>query len=135
MDVDAVRARYNVAQGKVALRLNQCQGCAGGGVPPVWSGRDLQSFNRHIICIASKSFHANPLVQDNGTMLNDDKTDLIFYDYTANGCALPQQVFQLEPETVQSYAVQVGRTYMIGLDVDSTNCTQGGWYTLKTELL
>lgn len=70
-----------------------------------------------------------------GTMIGENKTDLIFYDYTTNACTSPQQTFQLEPVTVQNYAVFEGRTYIIGLDVDSTNCSQGGSYTLRTELL
>ena len=69
-----------------------------------------------------------------GTMTGSVKTDLIFYDYTAKGCSSPERVFDLETQTSHTFSVQAGKTYIIGLDVDSTNCSDGGSYWLSTEL-
>jgi hypothetical protein len=82
---------------------------------------------------------------DDGTLqvtfesnLTDDvnqKTDIMFYDYSEDGCGLPHTYFQLEPSTVVTHAVKEGETYIIGLDVDYRSCNRTGAYTLKTKLV
>lgn len=69
-----------------------------------------------------------------GSMTGDDKTDLIFYYYTDNGCNSPVQKMQLETQSSHIFPVEAGKTYVIGLDVDSPNCGEGGSYWLNTEL-
>ncbi len=69
-----------------------------------------------------------------GNMTGSDKTDLMFYDYIADGCSSPDIVFQLEPQTTWNFAVTAGNTYIIGLDSDSTGCDDGGSYELETVL-
>jgi hypothetical protein len=63
------------------------------------------------------------------------RTDLIFYDYTTNGCSLPYQYFNMEPSHTEEISVSGGNSYIIALDSDSPNCGQGGSYILTTELI
>jgi hypothetical protein len=69
-----------------------------------------------------------------GTMPGSRKTDLIFYDYNQTGCSSPQRLFDLEPESYSDFAVVSGRAYVIALDVDAADCSEGGSYQLWTEL-
>lgn len=69
-----------------------------------------------------------------GTMLGDQKTDLMFYDYSNGGCSSPVIKFQIETQSAHIFSVEAGKTYVIALDVDSSSCAQSGSYWLKTEL-
>jgi hypothetical protein len=70
-----------------------------------------------------------------GTMAGEEKSELIFYDYNATGCANPTISDNIEGLTMESYPVQSGNVYIIAIDVDASNCTVGGDYTLKTKLI
>ena len=72
--------------------------------------------------------------QGTGTMSGLDKTDMVFYDYTANGCSSPDVIFQLETQTSHIFTVQEGDTYILGLDVDALDCSYNGTYQLTMEL-
>jgi len=69
-----------------------------------------------------------------GSMTGDEKTDLMIYYYTDYGCNNPVQNFNLERQSSHIIDVEAGKTYVIGLDVDSPDCGEGGAYWLKTEL-
>ncbi len=68
-----------------------------------------------------------------GSMPEDLRSDIIFYDYDDDGCVPSGQAFNIEPQTTESYAVEACKTYIIAIDYDS-NCTYGGEYWLETEL-
>ncbi len=84
--------------------------------------------------VPEKSGNLKITFRGSGTMTGSDKTDMIFYDYTANGCNSPESIFQLETQTSHVFSVQGGNTYILGLDVDSPDCSYNGTYTLITEL-
>ncbi|MCX6695162.1 MAG: hypothetical protein NTU61_02545, partial [Candidatus Altiarchaeota archaeon] len=67
---------------------------------------------------------------------SDQKTDIIFYNYSIDGntCSNRTVKYNIEPSSTFDYCVTAGQIYVLGLDVDSTACGYNGTYELQTQV-
>ena len=63
------------------------------------------------------------------------RSDLIVYNYSidSNQCLTPLRVYDMEPSASAKFCVTKNKKYVIAVDVDATDCSHEGEYTLETE--